>query len=208
MYARTIYAVGDPARIEDALEGLRTEAPKLLADSPGYRSFGLFADRELGKITMSSWWETASDRAHSDAHLGTRRAELLTPFADSMLVGNSEVVAFAAGQEYPAAGAARLGRFMVEPGRIDDLISVFTEVGLARMKDLSGFCAAAMFIDREGATGSVGTLFTDRAALAASRAAQSAARRETVQRTGMRVMCLEEYDVVLLEDNPEAAPLR
>jgi len=206
MYARMLYAIGDPARIEDSLEGLRTEAPKLLADSPGFRSFGLLADREMGKITMSSWWNTESDRAESDAHLGRRRTELLTPFADSILVGNSEVVAYAASAQYSSAACGRLGRFMIDPSRIDDLVERFQATGLPRMQDLSGFCAAAMFIDREHGTGAVGTLFTDRAALAAARTPQSAARREAVQRTGMSLMCLEEFDVVLLEDNPDAPP--
>lgn len=155
MHARTIYAIGDPARIEDSLESLRTEAPKLLAESPGYRSFGLLADREQGKITMSSWWETERDRANSDAHLGERRTELLTPFADSILVGNAEVAAFAASAQYPSAGTARLGRFMIEPSSIDDMVEVFNEVGMPKMHDLSGFCAAALFIDRDAGIGSV-----------------------------------------------------
>jgi heme-degrading monooxygenase HmoA len=203
MYARTIYAIGDPARIEDSLEGFRTEAPKLLADSPGYRSFGLFADRELGKIAMASWWETESDRANSDAHLGRRRSELLTPFSDSVLVGNSEVVASAASPELTSAKAFRLGRFMIDPGRLDELVDQYKEA-LPRIQDLSGFCGGAMFIDEVRGIGSVGTLFTDRAALAASRTPQSAARRDAAERTGMRVLCLEEFEVVLLEVNPDA----
>jgi hypothetical protein len=204
MYARTIYAVGDPAQIEHSLEGLRTEAPKLLADSPGFRSFGLFADRELGKIAMASWWETESERANSDTQNSRRRTELLTPFADSILVGNSEVAAFAAGAEISSAGAFRLGRFMIDPARIDDLVGLFQESGLPRMQDMSGFCGAAMFVDRTLGTGAVGTLFTDRAALAASRTQQSGSRRLAVERAGVRLMCLEEFDVVLMENNPDA----
>jgi hypothetical protein len=205
MYVRTTYAIGDPAQIEHAIEGLRTEAPKLLADCPGYRSFGLFADRELGKIAMGSWWETEADRTNSDAHLGERRAELLTPFADSVLIGNFEVAAYAATPELESAGAFRLGRFLLDPSRIDDMVNAFKEVGLPRMHDLSGFCGAALFIDRALSMGSVSTLFADRAAIAASRTPQSAMRREAVQRTGMRVVCMEEFEVVLLENSPDAA---
>jgi len=208
MYARTVYAVGDPAEIDHSLEGLRTEAPKLLADSHGFRSFGLFADRELGKIAMASWWETESDRADSNMRLSGRRTELLTPFADSIDVGNSDIVAFAASPEMSSAGTFRLGRFMIEADRIDDLVGFFKDRGLQRLQDLSGFCGAAMFIDRERGTGAVGSLFTDRAALAASRVPQSALRREAVQRTGMHVMCLEEFEVVLLENNPGAPSMQ
>lgn len=205
MYARTTYAVGDPAQIEHSLEALRTEAPKLLADSPGFRSFGLFADRDQGKIAMASWWQTEHDRAAADAQLAARRTELLTPFADSILVSNADIVAFAGSPELSSAGAFRLGRFMIDPGRIDDLARLFSESGLPRMQSLSGFCGSAMLIDRARGVGSVGTLFTDRDALAASRSPQSVARREAVQRTGMQLMCLEEFDVVLMENAPDAS---
>lgn len=204
MYARATYAVGDPAQIEHSLEGLRTEAPKLLADSPGFRSFGLFADREQGKIAMASWWETEHDRANSDAHLAERRTELLSPFADSILMTNDEVAVTAATPEISSAQAFRLGRFMIEPDRIDDLVNSFKEAGLPMLQELSGFCGVAMFVNRERGTGAVGTLFADRAALAASRTPQSAARREAVRRTGMHLMCLEEFDVILVENNPNA----
>src|SRR5262249_44747087 len=69
MYVRTTYATGDPARIESSLELLRREAPDLLAQTPGYRGFGLFADREMGKISMGSWWESEQARTKSDLRL-------------------------------------------------------------------------------------------------------------------------------------------
>jgi hypothetical protein len=204
MYARTTYAVGDPAEIDRSIEGFRTEAPKLLNDEHGFRSFGLFADRELGKLAMATWWETESDRAASDTHLSQRRTELLTPFADTVYIGNYDVVAFAATPQLSEAGAFRLGRFMIEADRIDDLVSLFKDRGVQRLQDLSGFCGAAMFIDREQGGGSVGTLFTDRSALAASRGPQSMLRKEAAQRAGIRVMCLEEFEVVLVENSPNA----
>lgn len=203
MYARTTYTVGDPAQIEHSIEGLRTEGPKLLAECPGYRSFGLFADREQGKIATASWWETASDRANSDARLRERRAELLTPFADSVAADDFEVAAFSAADELASATKFRLGRFMIDPARIDELVEVFRDRGLPRMHDLSGFCGTALFVNREFGYGGVGTLFRDVAALAASRTPQSLARREAVQRTGLRVISQEELDVILVEDNPD-----
>jgi heme-degrading monooxygenase HmoA len=203
MYARNTYAVGDPAEIDIALEGLRTEAPKLLADCPGFRSFGLFADRDLGKIAMGSFWDTEADRANSDKHLGERRAELLQPFADSVAIQNYEIAALASSPELEAARYFRMGRFEIDPARIDELVGLFKDNGLPRLQDFPGFCGAAMFVDRELGRGAVCTLFADRAALVASRRPQSGARREAAQRTGLRAICLEEFDVVLLEDNPE-----
>ena len=201
MYARTTYAVGDPTKIEDAIEGLRTEAPKLLADSPGYRSFGLFADRELGKIAMGSFWDTEADRSNSDKHLGERRTELLTPFADTIDIDNYEIAALASSPEVESATTFRIGRFEVDPARMDELISGF-EGMLPQMQELSGFCGAAMLVDRAHGRGEVCTLVKGREAVVASRLTQSAGRRAAAARTGMRVISLEEFEVVLLENNP------
>jgi hypothetical protein len=84
-----------------------------------------------------------------------------------------------------------------------DLVDLFKENGLPRLQDFPGFCGAALFVDREIGRGGVCTLFTDHAALVASRRPQSAARREAAQRTGMQAICLEEFEVVLIENNPE-----
>jgi heme-degrading monooxygenase HmoA len=203
MYARNTYAVGDPAEIDIALEGLRTEAPKLLADSPGFRSFGLFADRELGKIEMSSFWDTEADRANSDKHLGERRSELLQPFADSVAIQNYEIASIAMSPEIEAARYLRMGRFEIDPARIDELVGLFEHNGLPRIQEFPGFRGAAMFVDRELGRGAVGSVWADRTALVASRRPQSGARREAARRTGMRAVCLEEFDVVLIENNPE-----
>ncbi|WP_042366447.1 hypothetical protein [Streptacidiphilus neutrinimicus] len=203
MYARTVYAVGDPTKIDDALETFCNEAPKLLADSPGFRSYGLFADRDLGKIAMASWWETEQDRSNSDDHLAERRAAMLTPFADSVLVNNSEVAAFRQSPKIAEARAFQLGRFMIEPSRIDDLIALFTNAGLPRFEALPNFCGSALFVDRDRGAGAVGVLFTDSASLKAARPQQSVARRQAVQETGLQAVALEEFEVVLLENNPE-----
>lgn len=80
MFVRTVYATGDPARLDRTLEGLRAEAVGLLSAQPGYRGYGLFANRELGIITMGSWWESEQAERDSDAQLRGRRAELLAPF--------------------------------------------------------------------------------------------------------------------------------
>ena len=204
MYARTTYAVGDPAKIEDSLDRLRNEAPKLLADSHGYRMFGLFADREMGKIAMASWWETEADCRSSDEHLADRRASLLTPFADTITVETWEVGAFVPGEaEAPKGSRFRIGQFDIDASRCDDLARLFQERGIPTMRDLPGFGGAAMLLDRSRGRGCVGTLYTDRSSFDASRARQSESRRIAAERTGLRLQSLEEFDVVLTERKPD-----
>lgn len=48
MYVRTIYATGDPAKLDGAIDGLSTDGRKLPAEQPGCRGMGCSLD--LGRI--------------------------------------------------------------------------------------------------------------------------------------------------------------
>lgn len=66
MFVRTVYATGDPARIDMAIRALNSQGRELLEDRPGYRGSGIFVDRTLGKLLAGSWWETEDARRNSD----------------------------------------------------------------------------------------------------------------------------------------------
>ena len=54
MYIRTMYVTGDPARIDEAVDGLTTEGQKMLSTQQGFRGLGLFVDREVGKLLIGT----------------------------------------------------------------------------------------------------------------------------------------------------------
>jgi heme-degrading monooxygenase HmoA len=197
MFVRTTYATGDPAKIEQAIDGFTAEAPKLLADQPGYRAFRLFADRELGKLTMSSWWDTSEDERNSDEQLRERRAQLLEPFAATVTTDVWVVAGFT-----PLAqpgSALRLGRLEFDPAKTDLALKAFQE-NLPKFQAIPGNAGAAMFVDRDRGRATVGTLWVDRAALVASRGPQATVRAEGVRAGGFRLLSLEEFDLVLADN--------
>jgi quinol monooxygenase YgiN len=197
MYVRTTYATGDPANLEQALDGLAAEAPKLLGDQPGYRGFRLFADRELGKLTMGSWWESAEAERSSNEQLGERRGQLLAPFAATVTTDVWEVAAFAAPRA-EAGGGLRIGRLEFDPAKVDLAIKAF-EQNLPKFQAIPGNAGAAMFLDRARGRALVGTLWADRAALVGSRGAQAAVRGEGIRAGGFRLLSLEEFELVLAD---------
>ncbi|RKE18039.1 hypothetical protein [Streptomyces sp. TLI_171] len=198
MFVRTVYVTGDPALLEDTLDALRGESVKLLSAQPGYRGYGLFANRELGTLTMGSWWDTTDHEEASDTALAERRDTLLVPFASTVAVDRWEAVAAETG---PAVenGGFRLVRFAYDPAKLDGLVRGFTEQGLPEVRKIDGFVGTAMLIDRHKKIGTVGAIFADRQAFEASRGPQAAIRSGVTKEAGSIVYGLEEFDVVLLD---------
>ncbi|MDJ0341360.1 hypothetical protein QMK19_14990 [Streptomyces sp. H10-C2] len=199
MYVRTTYATGDPAKIGAALEALRSEAPGLLAENSGYRGYGLFADREIGKIIMGSWWESEQDRANSDKRLRERRAALLAPFADTVTFDNWEAAVYTQTPQVSAGAGMRLGRLEFDPSNGDAFVQTYRDVGLPKLEALPGFAGSALFIDRAAGRATVSLLFKDKAALAASRGPNSAVRGESLAKAKVTLRSIEEFEVVLVE---------
>ncbi|WP_225804048.1 antibiotic biosynthesis monooxygenase [Streptomyces sp. NK15101] len=199
MYVRTIYAIGDPAKIDTCVDALREEAPRALAGQPGYRGFALFTDRELGKVLTGSWWESEQALRSSDDQLKERRATMLAPFADTVTVDGWEAAVFTPPAQVGPDAGFRLTRFEIAPSDAGLLVETFRDVTLPKLQAIPGFETATMLLDRARGRGGVGVLYADQAALAASRGKQSAARGETVTKTGVSVCSLEEFEVVMLE---------
>ena len=203
MYVRTTYVTGDPAKIDQALDGLVVEAVKLLSDQPGYRGYGLFADRELGKITMGSWWDTVAAADASNEQVRQRRAELLAPFAASLSMMTFEALAFTPEPKVEAGACFRLGRFQIPPDSLDRMAELFRTTALPGFEATPGFAGAALLADRSSGMGSVGTLWATHDALVASRGAQSAARARATADVPMNVIALEEFEVLILDRRAE-----
>ncbi|WP_369184507.1 hypothetical protein [Streptomyces sp. Y1] len=206
MFVRTVYATGNPDRIEQTLDGLRTEALALLTGQPGYRGYGLFADRTLGKIAMGSWWESAEAERASDAALGERRRELLAPLAGTVTTDVWQAVATAPpGSAGPGAGF-RLTRFDVDPARVDAMVEAFRDRALPGLEKMAGFVTAAMLVDRGSGRGSVGGIFADQETFVASRGPVADTRARAIAESGATLRSLEEFDVVLLDRPEHPAP--
>ncbi|MFI9362136.1 antibiotic biosynthesis monooxygenase [Kitasatospora sp. NPDC053057] len=199
MFVRTVYLTGNPERVDQTLEGLSTEVVDLLSGQPGYRGFGLYADRAVGKITMGSWWESAEAERDSDAALHARREELLAPLAGTATTDVWEAVVTAPpGVAGPGAGF-RLVRIDIDPAKVDAMAGAFRDRALPALEKMAGFVTAAMLVDRATGRAMVGAIFVDEATFAASRGPMAEARARGIAESGATLRSLEEFEVVLLD---------
>ena len=203
MFVRTVYAVGDPQQIDAAVEALSSEGRMLLAAQPGYRGMGLFVDRELGKLSIGTWWDSEKARQDSDGALHSRRAELLHPFASAMTVDNWEVVAATRPEQAPSGACMRQSRMEFDPMDADLAAETMRGMVMDRLKAIPGVIGIAMFMNRSAGRSAIGVIYQDRSALAQSRAPVAQLRDEAVGKAHSTVRSVEEFEVVLVESIDE-----
>lgn len=199
MFVRTVYATGDPSKTDAAVRALNAQGRDLLEDRPGYRGSGIFVDRTLGKLLAVSWWTSEEARRNSDEVMRERRGAMLEPFAATTLVENYEAAVFHQVRPPEAGGGLRLSRLEFDPMDAELLAETFRASVAPRLESLPGLARTSLLVDRERGRGMVGSLFTDRATLAASRGAQAAARHEGAAKAHVTVTSLEEFEVVFTD---------
>ncbi|MER7704329.1 hypothetical protein ABTX81_15715 [Kitasatospora sp. NPDC097605] len=199
MFVRTGYFTGDPARVDRALDGLSAEAVGLLSAEPGYVGYGLFADRELGIITMGSWWATRQNERDSAERLRGRRDELLAPFAGTATVDVWEAAEVAQAPAVAPGSWFRLVRFDLAGADRERIAARFREDGLPAQRRIDGCLGGSMLLSAEDERGAVGILFADRASLVASRGPAAEIRARGVTAGGLALRSLEEFETVLLD---------
>ncbi|CAM5270897.1 hypothetical protein SAVIM40S_05404 [Streptomyces avidinii] len=147
MYVRSIYATGDPAELDGVAEALRTDGRALLSAQRGFRGMGLFADRELGKLLVGSWWEDEASRQASYENLSKRRAEMMAPFAQTVTVDNWEAAVARRAEELGPDAGFRLVHMDVEPADIDLLVDTFRDTSLPKVQKVPGLAGISLLID-------------------------------------------------------------
>ena len=196
MYVRTMYITADPQHVGPALDTLAKEAPGMLAEQDGYRGFGMFADRTVGKILVGSWWENEQAMKDSDDRLRDRRTQLLAPFVSPISIMGLEAASYVR-PESATTGGFRLHRHVFDPSRADRLVQGFNEMGVPKLKELDGFSGCSLLIDRARGLASVGVVFRDMASMEAARGAQAQIRHDALATMPwMQLIALEEMEVV------------
>lgn len=206
MFVRTIYAVGDPAKVDTVIKELSGEFRSLTAQQPGFRGMGVFCDRDLGKVLTGSWWEGEQAMRDADEALGQRCAELFHRFEAGTAIDRYEVVASARPREMAAGACMRLTRLEFDPMDADLVAETMRGFALDRLTAIPGVMGVAMFMDRPSGRATASVLYEDRAALARSRTAQAAVREEATGKAHLTVRGVEEFDVVFAGGGPQESP--
>lgn len=75
-FVRLVTASGDPGKLDAAIVQIRGHVLPLLKAQPGYRATIASVDRQTGRLSVSTVWETKADQDASESKLAGPRAEV------------------------------------------------------------------------------------------------------------------------------------
>ena len=198
MYARSTAVQGDPETLDRAIAFVGQKEFPAITGIPGCVGLSMLADRESGRVIVSSAW--------ADEQSLKASAEMVRPMQDrlmQMLKAEDSLIQpwdiAVLHREHPSKDGARAAVTWarIAPDRMDTLLNAYRGSLLSRLQTLPGFCSLSLVVDRaQGRTVSV-TSFESREALETSRKAARAMREEFAHAVGARIVDVAEMDVVV-----------
>ncbi|SOC50297.1 hypothetical protein SAMN05660748_3043 [Blastococcus aggregatus] len=198
MYARTTTVMADPKRMHEGVADVRDNVMPAVAELDGYTGLSMLVDRDSGRCIVTTGWETEEAISASRDRVVQMRERATERFgARDTEVQEWEIAVMhrlhAAGDE----SCARVLWSRIDPARTEETLDAFRSQIIPAMDDLPGFCSLSLLIDRETGTGSLTTVYADRAAMDATRDQISTMRDAFTTQLGVMITDEAEFDVVV-----------
>jgi quinol monooxygenase YgiN len=198
MYARSTTVQGDPGALDEAIAYVGEKEFTAITAIPGCVGLSMLADRENGRVIVSSAWADEKALKASKETVRPMQDRLMQMLrADDALIQSWDVAVLH--REKPSGDGARaqVTWSRIAPSNMDTLLNAYRGSMLARLQELPGFCSLSLVIDRkEGRIVSV-TSFDSAATCEQTRKPARGFREEFAQAVGARIVDVAEMDVTV-----------
>jgi heme-degrading monooxygenase HmoA len=196
MFARYTTVRGDPGKLEATIEYVDGEARAAVESMPGNLGFAVVADPAGGRLIGASYWDSRESMMNSESALAEVRTGAARTAGGEASMERFEVVE-GFRQSIPARGAlARLSRFLVEPARVDEMITSMREESVPRVKGADGLCSFQLLLDRDTGNGMVVSAWENQDAADAFWPTAEQLRARATEQVGIRYLEPENYTMI------------
>lgn len=205
MQLRATLITADPARLEEAVRFVETDARKLVEDEPGNLGMSLKVNTTLGVAVVHSFWVSADAMRESDKHVRATRETAADRASGTVSAETYRVASVTRVAPWVSGGGVRVTRADADPSQLDKVVAAYEDTAVPWLTETAGFCGA-LFVaqQRTGRTVSE-TIWSDAAALAESRSVAAAIRVDTAAAADLAVRGLEEYSLLFSTVRPVPA---
>lgn len=153
MYARVTRVKGDPAKLDQTVERLKTELIPIFEQQPGYLGVISVANRETGEGATTTYWDSMENLKASEGAIFAARDKFTADQGAELLSFHRCEVAVVERKEGagPRAGAFVRATTLSggDPARLDDGIQRFREQVAPLALSQPGCLASVLLVDRE-----------------------------------------------------------
>ena len=198
MYARTTTISADPQRLHEGVADVRDNVMPAVADMPGYTGLSMLCDRDSGRCIVTTGWRDEESMAASRDKVMQMRERAAQRFnSRDTEVQEWEIAVMHRLHNAGDEACARVLWSHLDPARTDETLDAFRSQIIPRMDEVPGFCSLSLLIDRQSGRGSLPTVYTDRAAMDASRDMMEAMRDGFTGQMGVMVTEEADFEVVM-----------
>jgi hypothetical protein len=197
MFARSMTIHGNPEALEAGIAYIRDEAMRELLAIEGCTGLSMLADRTFGMSIVTTAWRDAESMAaalHTVRPMWDRSTEVMGGLAE---IDEWEIAVLHRRHHTPDGAASRVTWVQTSPDRVDDVVDTFRMALAPQLEGLPGFCSVSLLVDRKTGRGAVSFTVESAAALQRTRDQGGALRETFVERMGVDVTDMAEFDLVL-----------
>ena len=197
MHARSTTVRGIPSAVDAAIARVRDHAWPALQQMEGCIGLSMLADRSSGRCIVTTAWDSEqSMRMHGES-AGSLRTD-----AARVLGGEPEVAEWEIARVHrlrPTGDGAcvRVLWAQARPEQLDRDLDVYTYSMVPELEDVPGFCSVSQLVDRYTGRSATAVSYASRTAMDRSARQMAAMREEYAQMTGVRVLEVAEFDLVV-----------
>jgi quinol monooxygenase YgiN len=197
MFARYTTLRGDPNKLQAGIDLADGRVRASIEETEGNRGFAVLADAKGGRLVGASYWSSAESMRAAEISLAQEPTNAASTF-DAAIAGIERFeVAIGFRHSIPFRGAVvRVGRFEVDPARMEDLTRLMGQESVARVKGTTGLSSFQLLVNRESGAGMVVSTWGNAGALDAYWPLAEQMRVKASEQTGVRLSPTDDFTMI------------
>jgi len=195
VYARFSTIDAQTSAIDAGIAHVRDEVMTALQHLDGFVGLSLLVNRTTGRCLATSAWQTQEAMRASAEAVGPIRNRAAEVFGGSAQVEEFEIALMHRAHRATTGACVRGSWLTCDASKLDKLIDTFRMATLPKVEDISGFCSASMFVNRESGLCVVSVTYDDQNALEASRETAISLRTSIAAEVGGDIQQVTEFEL-------------
>ena len=200
MYVRSTTFRGEPSAVDAGIAYTRDKVLPAVAQMDGCVGLSMLVDRHTGRCIVTTSWD--------DAEAMHRSAEAVRPIREMAVrsvhgtdaetqVDEWSIDVLHRVRSAPEHAATRVIWTRGPAGGMDRVVEGFRAIVVPRVDDLAGFCSVSFLVDHDTGRSAIAATYESRQTMSRAKGQALAIREEFLDRMGMHVDEIAEYDLVL-----------